>query len=1068
MLVLAGYADSARNCPSYADSTGEFEGIVRSALLEFLGNTESERINSMEINDLSTFYSSYKESWGDADCLSVGKKSKETIKFILEKYTAIYEGSACKIISREWSENSVYDGVDVTLNVGGGAECNGLQVGFLIMEDDFLSGDDGISASPANVLFDSSGLAKAIWKTEWQADPEGLGNNPEYYFKTIFSGQISKEKSRLLNVLLCKDEDGDGSRDISCGGADCDDKDPGVKPGKTEICNDKDDDSNAEIPGYSACAKDNGLESCACNPGVDPKLKTKGGTGADDCDNFDNDCDGDVDEDRRQAEGSWWEVCQVDFDGDKCAGVNDFIIFMNSYGKKEGDIGWNPVVDLYQTGSSNKIIDIKDFNVFAAVFTGACPKDKKCSETAQPDCGVSAVKGICNPGKAECFAGVWAVVNDIYNPLFSRYCKDPAGLNTAPTARIETSSQCDDLDNNCDGSTDEELKRKCVDYTGDITGTRCGSYMTCDASCPAVPGEVCDNRDNNCDGVVDGSIIGGVPVGVPGCQCFGGVPSQNDLCDNIDNNCNGKVDEDVRLANEKWWEVCRVDFTGDKCVGVHDFIVFGRAWDSKPGDANWDARMDFDNDKVIDHDDFVIFGIIFEGACASEDKCSPDGTLKSGSSCGSGVGECGLGQLKCTLGSYAPAGFSEVNNAFFTKFCTGGMPGIEICDNKDNNCNGQVDEGVKNACGGCGTVPAEVCDNLDNDCDGVVDEDLTGRENGLKHTCYTKSGGACLPYLTCSSCPAMPTETCNNLDDDCVGGIDNGVLSCQCNGGQPSSSDPCDTIDNNCNGVIDEDKIGSTFGACSADFNHDGCVGVYDFIKLGEAWLSEYGGTRWNDAMNYDRDEDDDGIEDGPEEMNQPVDDRQLVQTISYDDFNIFAKVFEGNCPLEESCSPDGTLKEGSSCGIDTGECSTGELKCNLNKYAPSTGFNDVSNPFFGYFCTGVVPRAEVCDNKDNNCDGRVDETWLPPAGVTTGVYKGLACGGSSCKNQGTYACNGDGTGLICSGETNKERYTLCDDDKLFCTLNYCESGACIVYSQNTCTDANDCTTDSCDEANDV
>jgi len=46
----------------------------------------------------------------------------------------------------------------------------------------------------------------------------------------------------------------------------------------------------------------------------------------------------------------------------------------------------------------------------------------------------------------------------------------------------------------------------------------------------------------------------------------------------------------------------------------------------------------------------------------------------------------------------------------------------EICDGIDNNCDGQTDEGLLNACGTCGTVPNEVCDGIDNNCDGRIDE----------------------------------------------------------------------------------------------------------------------------------------------------------------------------------------------------------------------------------------------------------------------------------------------------------------------------------------------------------
>lgn len=172
----------------------------------------------------------------------------------------------------------------------------------------------------------------------------------------------------------------------------------------------------------------------------------------------------------------------------------------------------------------------------------------------------------------------------------------------------------------------------------------------------------------------------------------------------------------------------------------------------------------------------------------------------------------------------------------------------EVCDGKDNDCDGQVDEDLppltcpktEGVCGegdraptyacqagaqdaaacevgceasafsdGCGYGPRYVqaedgaqepahCDGADNDCDGQVDE-------GCAPVCAvgTPCGGfVCGDNVPADQCPCQAQGTIQCAAD--------GLAACQDTSGKPIPSPfddvetPNDGLDNNCDGVIDE------------------------------------------------------------------------------------------------------------------------------------------------------------------------------------------------------------------------------------------------------------------------
>ncbi len=131
---------------------------------------------------------------------------------------------------------------------------------------------------------------------------------------------------------------------------------------------------------------------------------------------------------------------------------------------------------------------------------------------------------------------------------------------------------------------------------------------------------------------------------------------------------------------------------------------------------------------------------------------------------------------------------------------------MELCNNNDDDCNGIVDDGFsregtkcwagEGECKATGTFKcsadgsksecnavalpgkAEVCDGKDNDCDGKIDEDIT---EGTGATCSTGKAGVCSQgtkqcaggSIQCVPNKVGTPEICDSkADEDCDGEVD--------------------------------------------------------------------------------------------------------------------------------------------------------------------------------------------------------------------------------------------------------------------------------------------------------
>jgi hypothetical protein len=608
------------------------------------------------------------------------------------------------------------------------------------------------------------------------------------------------------------DQDGDGYGNsgvsqVSCTqpngyvavGTDCNDASALANPGATEVCDGLDNNCDGRTDENSAVDTTTWYEDAdgdfygnlassmtACDQPAgyirdssdcDDRRAQSNPNATEYCNGYDDNCDGTVDEASAVDASDWYQ----DSDGDNYGNRS---VRMEACNQPAGYVADNTDCD----------------DTVGSTYPGA---PEYCNGV-DDDCD-----GVADDSAVDASTWYIDIDGDSYgdSAISQVACNQPSGYvlnftdcNDRSNAAYPGATEvCDNIDNDCDGISDEsdatDAQTWYQDFDSDNYGNASVSQNACDqpsgyvlnstdcndaraASYPGAP-EYCNGFDDDCDGTVDEADAlnvstwyqdsdrdnyGNASVSQVACNQPSGYvadrtdcddtvastyPGANEACDGVDNDCDGAVDESGANGSSTWYRDVDGDNYGDinysqvSCTQPSGYVSSSTDCNDLRADVNPGAA------EVCDGVDNDCDGTTDEASAVNASTWYQDSDSDT-------YGNASVSQVACNQ----PAGYvSNATDCDDARAAT--YPGApEYCNGYDDDCDGTVDESA--------SLNATTWYQ-------DADSDTYGNASVSQVACNQPAGYVSNnPDCNDASSAVNPgaTERCNGIDDDCDGSVD--------------------------------------------------------------------------------------------------------------------------------------------------------------------------------------------------------------------------------------------------------------------------------------------------------